>query len=105
MIKHTLSFHIDNSQEDWICVHTPIPDYQMAYHINKAMPVHLKRRGEDFSAKDNGERYPIFSYQNKKKGVHWHLISNKMKSSSIPNFLRRNGYRRGKETRRRKVST
>jgi len=81
MIKHTLSFHIDNSQEDWICVHTPIPDYQMAYHINKAMPVHLKRRGEDFSAKDNGERYPIFSYQNKKKGVHWHLISNKMKSA------------------------
>ena len=82
MIKHTLSLSIDNSDDDWICVHTPIPDYQMAYHINKAFSVRLRRRPKDYASQKSCERFPIFSYQIRKEGVHWHLIRNKVETSS-----------------------
>ena len=83
MIKHTLSLSIDNSDDDWICVHTPIPDYQMAYHINNVFSVRLRRRPKDYASQKSGERFPIFSYQRKKEGVHWHLIRNKVETSSL----------------------
>ena len=82
MIKHTLSLSIDNSNDDWICVHTPIPDYQMAYHINKVFSVRLRRRPKDYASQKSSECFPIFSYQRRKKGVHWHLIRNKVETSS-----------------------
>ncbi|MGB2460466.1 MAG: IPExxxVDY family protein [Flavobacteriaceae bacterium] len=83
MIKHTLSLSIDNSDDDWICVHTPIPDYQMAYHINKVFSVRLQRRPKDYASQKSNERFPIFSYQRRKEGVHWHLIRNKVETSSV----------------------
>ena len=83
MIKHTLSLSIDNSDDDWICIHTPIPDYQMAYHINKIFSVLLRRRPEDYASKQAGQKFPIFSYQRRKEGVHWHLIRNKVEKSSL----------------------
>ena len=58
MIKHTLSLSIDNSDDDWICIHTPIPDYQMAYHINKIFSVLLRRRPEDYASKQAGQKFP-----------------------------------------------
>lgn len=82
MIKHTLSLSIDNSDDDWICVHTPIPDYQMAYHINKVFSVRLQRRPKDYASQKSSEHFPIFSYQRRKEGVHWHLIRNKVETSS-----------------------
>ena len=82
MIKHTLSVSIDNSDDDWICVHTPIPDYQMAYHINKVFSVRLQRRPKDYASQKSNECFPIFSYQRRKEGVHWHLIRNKVETSS-----------------------
>ncbi len=82
MIKHTLSLCIDNSDDDWICVHTPIPDYQMAYHINKVFSVRLRRRPKDYASQKSSECFPIFSYQRRKKGVHWHLIRNKVETNS-----------------------
>ena len=82
MIKHTLSLSIDNSNDDWICVHTPIPDYQMAYHINKVFSVRLRRRPKDYASQKSCERFPIFSYQRRKEGIHWHLIRNKVETSS-----------------------
>ena len=82
MIKHTLSLSIDNSDDDWICVHTPIPDYQMAYHINKVFSVRLRRRPKDYASQKSSERFPIFSYQRRKEGIHWHLIRNKVETSS-----------------------
>ena len=82
MIKHTLSLSIDNSDDDWICVHTPIPDYQMAYHINKVFSVRLQRRPKDYASQKSNECFPIFSYQRRKEGVHWHLIRNKVETSS-----------------------
>ncbi|MEC7568488.1 MAG: IPExxxVDY family protein, partial [Bacteroidota bacterium] len=85
MIKHTLSLSIDNSDDDWICIHTPIPDYQMAYHINKIFSVLLRRRPEDYASKQAGQMFPIFSYQRRKEGVHWHLIRNKVKTMDSPN--------------------
>jgi hypothetical protein len=81
MIKHTLSLSIDNSDDDWICVHTPIPDYQMAYHINKVFSVRLQRRPKDYASQKSSECFPIFSYQRRKEGVHWHLIRNKVETS------------------------
>ena len=83
MIKHTLSLSIDNSDDDWICVHTPIPDYQMAYHINKVFSVRLQRRPKDYASQKSNERFPIFSYQRRKEGIHWHLIRNKVETSSV----------------------
>ena len=83
MIKHTLSLSIDNSDDDWICVHTPIPDYQLAYHINKAFCVRLRRRPNDYTSQKTNERFPIFSFQRRKEGVHWHLIRNKVETSSL----------------------
>ena len=83
MIKHTLSLSIDNSDDDWICVHTPIPDYQMAYHINKVFCVRLRRRPNDYTSQKTNERFPIFSFQRRKEGVHWHLIRNKVETSSL----------------------
>ena len=83
MIKHTLSLSIDNSDDDWICVHTPIPDYQMAYHINKVFSVRLQRRPKDYASQKSNERFPIFSYQRRKEGIHWHLIQNKVETSSV----------------------
>ena len=85
MIKHTLSLSIDNSDDDWICIHTPIPDYQMAYHINKIFSVLLRRRPEDYASNQAGQKFPIFSYQRRKEGVHWHLIRNKVKTMDSPN--------------------
>ena len=82
MIKHTLSLSIDNSDDDWICVHTPIPDYQMAYHINKVFSVRLRRRPKDYASQKSSELFPIFSYQRRKEGIHWHLIRNKVETSS-----------------------
>ena len=82
MIKHALSLSIDNSDDDWICVHTPIPDYQMAYHINKVFSVRLRRRPKDYASQKSSECFPIFSYQRRKEGVHWHLIRNKVEISS-----------------------
>jgi hypothetical protein len=82
MIKHTLSLSIDNSDDDWICVHTPIPDYQMAYRINKVFSVRLRRRPKDYVSQKSKEHFPIFSYQKRKEGVHWHLIRNKVKTNS-----------------------
>ena len=82
MIKHTLSLSIDNSDDDWICVHTPIPDYQMAYCINKVFSVRLRRRPKDYVSQKSKEHFPIFSYQKRKEGVHWHLIRNKVKTNS-----------------------
>ena len=82
MIKHTLSLSIDNSDDDWICVHTPIPDYQMAYHINKVFSVRLQRRPKDYASQKSSESFPIFSYQRRTEGVHWHLIRNKVETSS-----------------------
>ena len=82
MIKHTLSLSIDNSDDDWICVHTPIPDYQMAYHINRVFSVRLQRRPKDYASPKSNECFPIFSYQRRKEGVHWHLIRNKVETSS-----------------------
>jgi len=82
MIKHTLSLSIDNSDDDWICVHTPIPDYQMAFNINKVFSVRLRRRPKDYALQRSGVRFPIFSYQRRKEGVHWHLIRNKVEVSS-----------------------
>ena len=81
MIKHTLSLSIDNSDDDWICVHTPIPDYQMAFHINKVFSVRLRRRPKDYPSQKSSDRFPIFSYQRKEEGVHWHLIRNKVETS------------------------
>jgi hypothetical protein len=81
MIKHTLSLSIDNSDDDWICVHTPIPDYQMAYYINKVFFVRLRRRPQDYASQKSPKRFPIFSYQKRKEGVHWHLIRNKVKTN------------------------
>ena len=83
MIKHTLSLSIDNSDDDWICVHTPIPDYQLAYHINKVFCVRLRRRPNDYTSQKTNERFPIFSFQRRKEGVHWHLIRNKVETSSL----------------------
>ena len=83
MIKHTLSLSIDNSDDDWICVHTPILDYQMAYHINKVFSVRLQRRPKDYASQKSNERFPIFSYQRRKEGIHWHLIRNKVETSSV----------------------
>ena len=85
MIKHTLSLSINNSDDDWICIHTPIPDYQMAYHINKIFSVLLRRRPEDYASKQAGQKFPIFSYQRRKEGIHWHLIRNKVKTMDSPN--------------------
>ena len=82
MIKHTLSLFIDNSDDDWICIHTPVPDYQMAYHINKVFCVRLHRRPKDYALQKSLEYFPIFSYQKRKEGVHWHLIRNKVQISS-----------------------
>lgn len=82
MIKHVLSLSIDNSDDDWICVHTPIPDYQMAFHINKVFSVRLRRRPKDYLSQKSSDRFPIFSYQRRKEGVHWHLIRNKVETSS-----------------------
>ena len=82
MIKHTLSLSIDNSDDDWVCVHTPIPDYQMAYYINKVFSVRLRRRTVDYASQKSSERFPIFSYQKRKEGIHWHLIRNKVETSS-----------------------
>ena len=82
MIKHTLSLSIDNSDDDWICVHTPIPDYQMAYHINKVFSVRLRRRPKDYASQKSSGCFPIFSYQRRKEGIHWHLIRNKVETSS-----------------------
>ena len=81
MIKHRLSLSIDNSDDDWICVHTPIPDYQMAFHINKVFCVSLRRRPKDYFSQKSSGRFPIFSYQKRKEGVHWHLIRNKVETS------------------------
>tara|TARA_B100000900_G_scaffold120164_1_gene101460 strand:+ start:2198 stop:2650 length:453 start_codon:yes stop_codon:yes gene_type:complete len=83
MIKHTLSLSIDNSDDDWICVHTPIPDYQLAYHINKTFCVRLRRRPNDYTSQKTNERFPIFSFQKRKEGVHWHLIRNKVETNSL----------------------
>ena len=82
MIKHTLFLSIDNSDDDWICVHTPTPDYQMAYHINKIFSVRLQRRPKDYASQKSSGRFPIFSYQKRKEGVHWHLIRNKVETNS-----------------------
>ena len=82
MIKHTLSLSIDNSDDDWICVHSPIPDYQMAYHINRVFSVRLQRRPKDYASQKSSVHFPIFSYQKKKEGIHWHLIRNKIERSS-----------------------
>jgi len=83
MIKHALSLSIDNSDDDWICVHTPIPDYQIAYHINKVFCVRLRRRPKDYPSQKSSECFPIFSYQRREKGVHWHLIRNKVEISRV----------------------
>ena len=85
MIKHTLSLSIDNSDDDWICVHTPIPDYQIAYHINRVFSVRLRRRSKDYASHKSNHRFPIFSYQRRKEGVHWHLIRNKIETSNAVN--------------------
>ena len=81
MIKHTLSLSIDNADDDWICIHTGIPDYQMAYQINKTFFTLLRRRPKDYDSKQTGLKFPIFSYQRRKEGVHWHLIRNKVKQA------------------------
>jgi hypothetical protein len=90
MIKHTLSLSIDNSDDDWICVHTPIPDYQMAFHINKVFSVRLRRRPKDYASQKSSDRFPIFSYQRRKEGVHslallahYHLVPKNIVYHSI----------------------
>ena len=77
MASHKLV--LDDLMEDLsfslIGIHCNLEDYKLAYLINKALDINLKRNENDLTFK-NGASYSFFEWENEKELKHWSLVSN-----------------------------
>ncbi|RSK41623.1 IPExxxVDY family protein [Mangrovimonas spongiae] len=64
-------------------IHTSIEDYRLAYLLNQALNLKLKRQKHDLEFGD-ASIFPIFQWYDDKKQVTWHLVANTCKLELIP---------------------
>lgn len=62
-----------------IAIHTPLEDYQLAYHINKSLPVYLSKskNGIMVNTKNGETELALFEYIDSENQSIWNLIQNK----------------------------
>jgi hypothetical protein len=62
-----------------IAIHTPLEDYQLAYHLNKNLPVHLSKskNGIMVNTKIGETELSLFEYNDTSNQYTWNLIQNK----------------------------
>ena len=62
-----------------ICIHTSLPDYKLAYLLNKKLGVRFER-SKDAILKNDGisnSEYPVYHYENTAQFINWFLVANK----------------------------
>lgn len=71
---------LDNVFEDVSCsliaLHCAIEDYRLAFLLNKFLNIRLTRKSEDLDFDKGVTHYSVFEYEDTKKLINWHLISN-----------------------------
>lgn len=62
-----------------IAIHTPLEDYQLAYHLNKNLPVHLSKskKGIMVNTRIGETELALFEYCDTNNQCVWNLIQNK----------------------------
>lgn len=84
MASHKLV--LDDLMEDLsfslIGIHCNLEDYKLAYLLNKALDINLKRNENDLTFK-NGASYSFFEWENEKELKHWSFVSNIYKQERV----------------------
>lgn len=70
---------LDDFYEDaykLLAVHCRLPDYRLAYLLNRNLNLNLKRKDEDLDFEYLKSSYSIFEWDNTSEYVTWNLVSN-----------------------------
>ena len=80
MAKHILKVAVDQDDTAVIALHSELPNYQMAFLLNKEIGIGLKREAEDLEY-GQGYFFPWYAFDHQKHFSRYTLIQNKLKTS------------------------
>lgn len=85
-----------------IAIHSPLEDYLLAYHLNSALSIKLKRYGERDKPGNlvNDGYFPSYHWHNEVEGTTWELVCNTV---LLQETIRSNGtlFQSGAATRKK----
>lgn len=73
---HSIDFEYDHDYA-LIAIHSILEDYRLAFHLNDALGLRLKRFKEDLDFERAQCSFPLFVFEDEKRFAHWSVISNK----------------------------
>lgn len=80
MQVHSLEIdYFEDLNHTLICVHTSLPDYKLAYLLNKQLGLRFKRSKDSILKKEEGNSsvYSVYHYENTSQFIKWFLVANK----------------------------
>ncbi|NNL78988.1 MAG: IPExxxVDY family protein [Flavobacteriaceae bacterium] len=77
MTTHKLNvLDFDDESYVLIAVHCNLEDYRLAFLLNEALGIRLKRSRNDVDFKYMKASYPMFEWENEQEGINWVLVGN-----------------------------
>ncbi|WP_152286071.1 IPExxxVDY family protein [Flavicella marina] len=81
------SLEIDDFEDSnftLISIHTSLPDYKLAYLLNKSLQTSFTKSKDSLIVEDKSQKacFSVFSYQDESQDVDWYLIENKYHGTS-----------------------
>lgn len=73
---HSIDFEFDHDYV-LIGIHSILADYRMAFFLNDALNIKLKRFKDDLDFKSKNCSFPLFTFEDVSAFTSWSLISNK----------------------------
>jgi len=77
--KLVLDQFLEEENFSLIGIHCTIEDYRLAYLLNKALELKLKRQLKDIDHNNNKATFSIFEWEDNTQFVTWNLVSNASK--------------------------
>lgn len=80
MQVHSLELEeLIDSNYDLISIHTSLPDYKLAYLLNKHLQICLRKERESLYVDDGGQKavFSVFNYHDDAHDKEWFLLQNK----------------------------
>ncbi len=77
-MSKVLTLDYENEHEyTLIGIHATLEDYRLAFYLNSALAIQLKRQPEDLDFNSDNSVFSLFAYDCKRSFSSWFLIANK----------------------------
>lgn len=80
MITHRILEDFSEDQFRLFAIHSNVEDFAMAYALNQALKLRLKRAKADYDLNEH-TAFPFFEWKDELQDVNWHLLCNASMSS------------------------